>query len=400
MEQVADISVEFVDENLPTVEERLASLRPSRQLLEFYRRKVEELEKEHDSLSVKLDSYSKVCEQEVQLERTIRQREKEIADLQKALSDLQVFLLKEREQNLRLFSENDKLRIRELEDRKTMQHLITIAGPAVAECSYFHKQPPNIVVIKEHKPDAKYNTDTASMRKISADTADSGCIADAFEPRQPVQPTLKGVSAKTTKTNFQNFRVENKHSKGPSQERINDDKQILALQTDALRAQLEETVKLGGDQVTQLMEDRRIMLEGKYKNYAYIGICHIITQLEHETLRKREAERSEQIESRLRKTQELLRDTTKEFLEVEQLKITFLTHHLTFFSSLEKLSEKRNEIGSKKRINYCNSLIGHTTEYVSSRYRYIYAGLSLYTPPWNSNIIFCYSFRIYKPILL
>ena len=86
-----------------------------------------------------ITGYTKICENEARLERTIRQREKEISDLQKSLSDLQIFLLQEREQSVRLLSENDKLRIRELEDRKTMQHLLNIAGPNVAECSYFHK---------------------------------------------------------------------------------------------------------------------------------------------------------------------------------------------------------------------------------------------------------------------
>ena len=119
----------------------------------FYR-KTEELEGEHDKLFTKIDDYSKTCENEAKLERTIRQRDKEISDLQKSLSDLQVppcndsnvfesvfqiFLLQEREQSVRLLAENDKLRIRELEDRKTMQHLLNIAGPNVAECSYFHK---------------------------------------------------------------------------------------------------------------------------------------------------------------------------------------------------------------------------------------------------------------------
>ena len=37
-----------IDLDLPPVEERLAALRPSRQLLEFYRRKTDELEAEHD----------------------------------------------------------------------------------------------------------------------------------------------------------------------------------------------------------------------------------------------------------------------------------------------------------------------------------------------------------------
>lgn len=48
----------------------------------------------------------------------LRQREEEIAELQKALSDMQVYLFQEREQVLRLYAENDRLKIRELEDRK------------------------------------------------------------------------------------------------------------------------------------------------------------------------------------------------------------------------------------------------------------------------------------------
>lgn len=46
------------------------------------------------------------------LEWDFQQREEEIAELQKALSDMQVCLFQEREHVLRLYSENDRLRIR------------------------------------------------------------------------------------------------------------------------------------------------------------------------------------------------------------------------------------------------------------------------------------------------
>ena len=39
-------------------------------------------------------------------------REDEIAQLQNALSDMQVYLFQEREQSLRLYAENDRLKIR------------------------------------------------------------------------------------------------------------------------------------------------------------------------------------------------------------------------------------------------------------------------------------------------
>lgn len=46
------------------------------------------------------------------LQWEVRQREEEIAELQKALSDMQVYLFQEREQALRLYAENDRLKIR------------------------------------------------------------------------------------------------------------------------------------------------------------------------------------------------------------------------------------------------------------------------------------------------
>jgi len=255
-------------ENLPPVEERLAALRPSRQLLEFYRRKTDELEAEHDALFGKIECYAKQCENEAGLERTVRQRDKEIGDLQKSLSDLQIFLLQEREQSVRLLAENDKLRIRELEDRKTMQHLLNIAGPNVAECSYFHKDAPNVMIIAEHGAEKKY--------------------AAPPQPRAPVSPSKQPISSRPV------HGLES--STGPSMERLRDDKQILAMQVEALRAQLEESVKLSREQTSQLLEDRRLTIE------------------EHETYKSRESEKYDILEKRLRKTQELLRDTTKEFL--------------------------------------------------------------------------------------
>ncbi|CBY14516.1 unnamed protein product [Oikopleura dioica] len=289
IERVAEVSLEL-DDGLPTVEERLAALRPSRQLLEFYRHKVEDLEIEYDTMSCKLDNFVKHCQQEALLERTIRQREKEINDLQKALSDIQVFLLKERECSLRLHAENDKLKIRELEDRKTMQHLLNIAGPSIAECSYFHKEPPGTVVIKEHKAEMKYPRESGDA---------SLCPTPREDPAP--KPSLKGdgVVRAPSKLKPSEIKIAKKNS-GPSEERLRDDKQILALQVEALRAQLEEHIKLSNDQTTQLMEDRRIMIE------------------EHETHRAREADRTEQLEARLRKTQELLKDTTKDFLEARK----------------------------------------------------------------------------------
>ena len=81
------------------------------------------------------------------LEWDLQQREEEIAELQKALSDMQVCLFQEREHVLRLYSENDRLRIRELEDKKKIQNLLALVGTDTGEVTYFYKEPPNKVSI-------------------------------------------------------------------------------------------------------------------------------------------------------------------------------------------------------------------------------------------------------------
>ncbi len=89
----------------------------------------------------------------------MRQREEEIAELQKALSDMQVYLFQERENVLRLFAENDRLKIRELEDRKKIQHLLSLTKPSDTEVTYFIKDHPltsaggkkNVLANKENR---------------------------------------------------------------------------------------------------------------------------------------------------------------------------------------------------------------------------------------------------------
>ena len=81
----------------------------------------------------------------------MRQREEEIKELQKALSDMQVYLFQEREHVLRLYAENDRLKIREVEDRKKIQHLLTLTHPPGGEITYFRKKTSEKPVVVKHK---------------------------------------------------------------------------------------------------------------------------------------------------------------------------------------------------------------------------------------------------------
>lgn len=65
---------------------------------------------------------------------------------------MQVYLFQEREHVLRLYAENDRLKIRELDDRKKIQHLLSLNKGGEAEITYFHRQPPARAIVAQHKP--------------------------------------------------------------------------------------------------------------------------------------------------------------------------------------------------------------------------------------------------------
>lgn len=87
-------------------------VRPSRQLLDFYRKKIADYENEHDILLKKLSEFKLSHEEQHQLDCEMKQREDEIVELQRALTDMQEFLFNEREQVLRLYKENDTYKVR------------------------------------------------------------------------------------------------------------------------------------------------------------------------------------------------------------------------------------------------------------------------------------------------
>lgn len=250
---------------LPSIEDRLAVLCPSQELLEYYQEKMANCEAENEDLLKKLELYRDTCEAQHKLEWNLQQREEEIAELQKALSDMQVCLFQEREHVLRLYSENDRLRIRELEDKKKIQNLLALVGTDGAEVTYFLKEPP-------HKASILQKTIQA---------------VDVCEP--PASKADPTVSRRR-------IRVKDKED---ISERYQRDMQTLLLQVEALQAQLGEQTKLSREQVEGLMEDRRIRIEE--------------IQVQHQ----RNQEKIKELTKSLHHTQELLYESTKDFLQLK-----------------------------------------------------------------------------------
>ncbi|XP_055460193.1 coiled-coil domain-containing protein 77 isoform X2 [Psammomys obesus] len=250
---------------MPSIEDRLAVLCPSQELLDYYQKKMASCEAENEDLLKKLELYREACENQHKLEWNLQQREVEIAELQKALSDMQVCLFQEREHVLRLYSENDRLRIRELEDKKKIQNLLTLVGTDTNEVTYFFKEPPHKVCIPQKTSQA----------------------VDVCEPSS-AKADPRGRKKRET--------IKEKEDISDCYQR---EGQTLILQVEALQAQLEEQTRLSREQVEGLMEDRQIQIEE--------------IQVQHQ----RNQEKIKELTKSLHHTQELLYESTKDFLQLK-----------------------------------------------------------------------------------
>ncbi|XP_059833690.1 coiled-coil domain-containing protein 77 isoform X1 [Hypanus sabinus] len=278
---------------IPSVNERLAFLRPSRELLEYYRKKIAQFDEEHENLMGKLEKYKATYEEQHKLQWEIRQREEEIEELQKALSDMQVYLFQEREHALRLYAENDRLKIRELEDRKKIQHLLTLVGSEEEALTYFHKEPPHKVIIpqctKKHgRTDVKSSKDGQKRTRSKVTTT--------------ISPTIP--------ENYQR------------------DNQTLLLQVEALQSQLQEQTQLAKEQIDALMEDRRIRVEE--------------AQVQHE----RDKEKIRTLAEKLQKTQNLLYESTRDYLQLKfegrDIEKVWMAEKDHLLQELDRYSRQRN----------------------------------------------------------
>nr|XP_046249968.1 coiled-coil domain-containing protein 77 isoform X2 [Scatophagus argus] len=308
------------DSPLPPIHERLAYLRPSRELLEFYRQKIAQFDGEHEELLQMLEKYRGISEDQHKLQWEIRQREGEIVELQNALSDMQVYLFQEREQSLRLYAENDRLKIRELEDRKKIQHLLALVGPDAGEITYFHREPPHRVTVTQKNTESRLE-DNLNLR-----------------PTKLRQAVIRKESSRRTKSADE--------VNGESLEQYKSANQTLLLQVEALQAQMEEQTRLAKEQVESLLEDRRIKTE------------------EAQAQRNRDQERLSALTDKLQRTQNLLYESTKDFL---QLKFDTRAHEKSWMMEKDKLLRELDTCHNRlRKVGSAGAEMGRTWKPSSS----------------------------------
>ena len=179
---------------------------------------------------------------------------------------MQVFLFQEREQVLKLYAENDRLKIQELQDRKKINRLLSLAGVNENEVTYFIKEPPGKLIINQK------HTSSSSSSKTHAHTNE----------------TLVHKNGSNETYAYSSSANSNKYPR---------DYESLLLQINALETQIQEQTKLSKEQNDALLEDRRTRME------------------EYETQRLKDAMCIKQLREKLLQTQNLLHESTKDFLD-------------------------------------------------------------------------------------
>ena len=132
----------------------------SAEMLHYYRSRIEEFEAERQLFLSKFGEVQASHEDMHRLRWEMRVRQDEIRDLQKALSDANVFLVDEREQVARLHSENEQLKVQELDDRRRIAHLLALTKPVSQEVTFFRDCRPGKMT--------RYPLDSRGREEVSA----------------------------------------------------------------------------------------------------------------------------------------------------------------------------------------------------------------------------------------
>ncbi|XP_059090338.1 coiled-coil domain-containing protein 77-like [Tigriopus californicus] len=106
----------------------LQNLPPSREILAFYQAKVQQFEAEEAEWASKLSSHRDLIEANLHLERQAAVKDEEIGRLQTAVQEMRAALVHERKRSQQLETQNDSLKIQELESRQKMLVLLEICG--------------------------------------------------------------------------------------------------------------------------------------------------------------------------------------------------------------------------------------------------------------------------------
>ena len=161
----------------------------------------------------------------------LQKRNDEVADLQRALSDSHVFLWDEREKLQKLQAENDEFKIQELEDRRRIQHLLSLVEPVTQDVTYQRSVPPDTLTVKPH---ARATTSAAPAGAAQSNRGGPVAVGKGGGHGD-------GEGSRVLRTIYMpNEKVDS-----------------LLLTIESLRTQMQEQERLSRERIAALLEDRR-----------------------------------------------------------------------------------------------------------------------------------------------
>jgi len=208
----------------------------------------------------------------------LRKRMDEISDLQKALNDAQTYLFDERQHVLKLYAENDELKIQELEDRRKIQQLLAISQPRHEEITYFKSRAPE--KIHRYLP-------RDSQQSLTKSTGSIGCTSNVTAGSMAAGSAVGGTPMAGSVRVLRTVYLPHEQT------------DTLLLTIESLRAQLDEQQKLSSQQMQALEEERRTVQE----------MVSVRAQAERDTIQSHE--------TKVRQLQEALCATTKDYIALK-----------------------------------------------------------------------------------
>ena len=279
---------------LPDAGEALADVPLSPELMSYYRERLAASECEIAGLRDRVET----CETSQAVQHKARwelhKRMEEITDLQKALSDSHVYLWDERERCQRLQAENDELKIQEVEDRRKIQHLLSMVEPVMQDVTYLRDGAPETMTLHTHAratttlaPARATTTLAPASRSGRGTAAQSGGTGGGGHAGAPVRVGVPVIGP----------------GEGPRVMRTvylpNEKVDSLLLTIESLRTQQQQQQQLGRERVAALQEDRRLRIEEERQRRAV------------------EAEKLQEAEAGVERMQSLVNKYTKDFLALK-----------------------------------------------------------------------------------
>ena len=242
-------------------------LKPSPELVTYYREKVAQFEKEREELIASIDAVGVRRAELHQSEWELKKRTMEVSELQKALSDAHAYLFEERDRLMTMQAENDDLKLKEVEDRKRIENLLKAMDPTKSD----------ITLSRDPQP----------------------------VPPQAMSGPLKGVREGSKDSEFRmrdlkkKFVLPSKKNKGGGKTVYmpgDEDGESSKLKIQQLETMIVEQRKFANERIATLLEDRRIR------------------DADEALIREAADKKVVELEDRLKRTEELLQQSTKDYI--------------------------------------------------------------------------------------